>query len=121
MTQKSDPSVSSPRSLDDSDIEDVAQPSRRSALAAVGAAVAGAVFGAVMLSPSEAEACRRRTGRTDADPQDGAGRGRTGLTDSDSGDEAQCGRGGGSRARNRRRTCTDSDSGAGSDPPNHPC
>ncbi len=100
------------KSLDAGDIEDVATTSRRSALAAVGATVA-AVTGAVLLSPSEAEACRRRTGRTDSDPQDGYGRGRTGLTDSDSGDESQCGRGGGGYrvVRPRRRSCTDSDGG----------
>lgn len=106
MTDKNDPSQTGPLSLDDSDIVEVERPSRRSAIARVGALVASAVFGAAALTPGEAEACRRRTGRTDSDPNDGVNRGRTGLTDSDSGDEAQCGRG--SRSRGRRR-CTDSD------------
>ncbi|MBI5517335.1 MAG: hypothetical protein HY909_26415 [Deltaproteobacteria bacterium] len=94
-----------PKSLDPEDIEEVPQVNRRSALASVGALLAGAVFGAGVLAPSEAEACRRRTGRTDRDPSDGVGRGHTGLTDGDSGDEAGCGRG----RRVRRRRCTDSD------------
>lgn len=112
MTNKNDPTVAS-QSLNPEDIEEVPTTSRRSALAAVGGMVAAAVTGAVVLTPSEAEACRRRTGRTDSDPQDGVGRGRTGLTDSDSGDESQCGRGGrGYRViRTRRRGCTDSDGG----------
>lgn len=104
--------------LTDDDIVEVERPNRRSALAAIGASVA-AVFGATVLAPSEAEACRRRTGRTDSDPSDGVGRGHTGLTDSDSGDEAQCGRGNryvAPRVRSRRRSgCTDSDSGPGAD------
>jgi len=123
MTAKQDPSLKNQGTLDDNDIEEVAKPTRRSALGTVGAVLAGAVFGATALTPGEAEACNRRTGRTDSDPSDGVGRGRTGLTDSDSGDQAQCGRrgaGGGGGGR-RRRTCTDQDSGQGSDPPNHPC
>lgn len=99
------------KSLDPNDIEEVELPSRRSALATVGSLIATAVFGAAVSAPSEAEACRRRTGITDRDPSDGVGRGRTGLTDSDSGDEAQCGRGGGGRMRPPRRRCTDSDTG----------
>lgn len=119
MADSTDPTLTTPTTLDDSDIEDVSTPTRRSALASVGAVIAGAVFGAAVLTPKESEACRRRTGRTDSDPSDGVGRGHTGVTDSDSGDEANCGRGRGRRGRVRR--CTDSDSGAGSDPPNHPC
>ncbi|MFO0628616.1 MAG: hypothetical protein U0325_23785 [Polyangiales bacterium] len=111
-------SKSAPPTLTDDDIVEVERPNRRSALAAIGASVA-AVFGATVLAPSEAEACRRRTGRTDSDPSDGVGRGHTGLTDSDSGDEAQCGRGSryvAPRVRYRRRSgCTDSDSGPGAD------
>lgn len=104
--------------LTDDDIVEVERPNRRSALAAIGASVA-AVFGATLLAPSEAEACRRRTGRTDSDPSDGVGRGHTGVNDADSGDEAGCGRGGryvAPRVRYRRRSgCTDSDSGPGAD------
>jgi hypothetical protein len=85
MTSKLDPSLKNQGTLDDNDIEEVAQPTRRSALATVGAALAGAVFGAAVLTPGEAAACNRRTGRTDSDPSDGVGRGRTGLTDSDAG------------------------------------
>jgi hypothetical protein len=111
-------SKSAPPTLTDDDIVEVERPNRRSALAAIGASVA-AVFGATVLAPSEAEACRRRTGRTDSDPSDGVGRGHTGLTDSDSGDEAACGRGSryvAPRIRTRRRSgCTDSDSGPGAD------
>ena len=117
MAEPNDPTLTTPATLDDSDIEDVSTPTRRSALASVGAVIASAVFGAAVLTPKESEACRRRTGRTDSDPSDGVGRGHTGVTDSDSGDEANCGRG----RRGRRRTCTDQDSGQGSDPPNHPC
>jgi hypothetical protein len=123
MTSKLDPSLKNQGTLDDNDIEEVAQPTRRSALATVGAALAGAVFGAAVLTPSEAAACNRRTNRTDSDPSDGVGRGRTGLTDSDAGgaaDSPNCGRRGAGGGR-RRRTCTDQDSGAGSDPANHPC
>lgn len=98
------------KSLDPNDIEEVELPSRRSALATVGSLIATAVFGAAISAPSEAEACRRRTGITDRDPSDGVGRGRTGLTDRDSGDEAQCGRGA-ARVRPSRRRCTDSDTG----------
>ncbi len=101
--------------LTDDDIVEVERPNRRSALAAIGASVA-AVFGATVLAPSEAEACRRRTGRTDSDPSDGVGRGHTGLTDSDSGDEAGCGRGRRYVAP-RRSGCTDSDRGPGQDSP----
>ncbi|MBI5517333.1 MAG: hypothetical protein HY909_26405 [Deltaproteobacteria bacterium] len=93
----------SQKSLLPEDIEDAPKVNRRSALTSVGAVLAGAVFGGAVLAPSEAQACRRRTGRTDADPSDGAGRGRTGVSDSDSGDEAGCGRG-------PRRRCSDSDS-----------
>lgn len=117
MSEKHD-SQGAPRSLDDADITTDNTPStRRSALAVVGAAIAAAVFGAVTTAPSEAEACRRRTGITDSDGgryADGVGRGHTGLTDSDSGDEARCGRGGGGGGRTvyrRRRSCTDSDGG----------
>ena len=76
MTSKLDPSLKNQGTLDDNDIEEVAQPTRRSALATVGAVLTGAVFGAAVLTPGEAEACNRRTGRTDSDPNDGAGRGR---------------------------------------------
>lgn len=110
-------SKSAPPTLTDDDIVEVERPNRRSALAAIGASVA-AVFGATVLAPSEAEACRRRTGRTDSDPSDGVGRGHTGLTDSDSGDEAACGRGSryvAPRGRTRRSGCTDTDSGPGQD------
>jgi len=118
MTVKNDPSLKNQGTLDDSDIEEVAQPTRRSALTSVGAALAGAVFGAAVLAPGEAKACANRTGRTDSDPSDGVGRGRSGITDSDPSDGVNCGRG---RRGGRRRTCTDQDSGQGSDPPNHPC
>lgn len=107
---------SAPPTLNDDDIVEVERPSRRSALAAIGASVA-AIFGATVLLPGEAEACRRRTGRTDSDPSDGVGRGHTRMTDSDSGDEAGCGRGRryvAPRVR-RRRGCTDSDRGPGQD------
>ncbi len=103
--------------LTDDDIVEVERPNRRSALAAIGASVA-AVFGATVLAPSEAEACRRRTGRTDSDPSDGVGRGHTGINDADSGDEAGCGRGSryvAPRVRTRRSGCTDSDRGPGQD------
>lgn len=107
-------------SLDPSEISEVPAVPRRSALASIGALI-GAAIGVVTLAPEDAEACRRRTGRTDSDGgrfADGVGRGHTGLTDSDSGDEANCGRGGGGgggggyyrRPRYRAR-CTDSDGG----------
>jgi len=107
--------------LDPSDITEVAAVPRRSALASIGALI-GAAIGIVTLAPDDAEACRRRTGRTDSDGgrmADGVGRGHTGLTDSDSGDESNCGRGGGGggggrvryRAPVRRARCTDSDGG----------
>jgi hypothetical protein len=124
MTSKQDPSLKMQGTLDDNDIEEVAKPTRRSALGTVGAVLAGAVFGATALTPGEAEACSRRTGRTDSDPSDGVNRGRTGLTDSDAGrgaDSPGCGRRGAGGGGGRRRTCTDQDSGQGSDPPNHPC
>lgn len=116
MIDSKDSTLNSPNTLEDSDIVDVSAPTRRSALASVGAVIAGAVFGAAVLAPGEAKACPQRTGRTDSDPSDGAGRGRTNVTDADPSDGANCGRG-----RARRRTCTDQDSGNGSDPPNHPC
>lgn len=105
-------------SLDPSEISEVPTVPRRSALASIGALI-GAAIGVVTLAPEDAEACRRRTGRTDSDGgrfADGVGRGHTGLTDSDSGDEANCGRGGGGgRFRppppRYRRGCTDSDGG----------
>ena len=104
------------------DITDGPSVGRRSALAAVGALV-GAAVGVVVLAPSEAEACRRQTGRTDSDSgngADGVNRGHTGMTDSDSGDEANCGRGRGGRAAPRRSgNCTDSDSGNGADGAGH--
>lgn len=106
--------------LDPSDITEVAAVPRRSALASIGALI-GAAIGVVTLAPEDAEACRRRTGRTDSDPSDGVGRGHTGLTDSDSGDESNCGRGGGGgggRVRYRaprRARCTDSDGGRNAD------
>ncbi len=107
--------------LDPSDITEVAAVPRRSALASIGALI-GAAIGVVTLRTEDAEACRRRTGRTDSDGgrfADGVGRGHTGLTDSDSGDESNCGRGGGGGGRYRappppryrRRGCTDSDGG----------
>ncbi len=102
------------RELNDEDIQEVERPSRRGAIAAIGATIA-AVFGATVLLPGEAEACRRRTGITDRDPSDGVGRGRTRITDADSGDQPQCGRGG--RRVNRRRSCTDSDRGRFADRP----
>ncbi|MBK6533646.1 MAG: hypothetical protein IPF99_29885 [Deltaproteobacteria bacterium] len=126
-----DPSEKKPITLDPSDITEVPTVHRRSALASIGALI-GAAIGVVVLKPEDAEACRRRTGRTDSDGgryADGVGRGHTGLTDSDSGDESNCGRGGGGRGGApwpRRRTphcpapwrgradgshCTDSDSG----------
>lgn len=112
MDDKSKPA---PLTLSDEDIVSSERPDRRSALSAIGASVA-AVFGAIVLRPDDANACRRRTGRTDSDPQDGVGRGRTGLTDSDSGDEAGCGRGRRTyRSRPRRSGCTDQDSGPGAD------
>jgi len=116
MTDSNSSTLSPPNTLEDSDIVEVSSPTRRSALASVGAVIAGAVFGAAVLAPGEAKACPQRTGRTDSDPSDGAGRGRTNVTDADPSDGANCGRG-----RARRRTCTDQDSGNGSDPPNHPC
>jgi hypothetical protein len=103
--------------LDPSDVTEVAAVPRRSALASIGALI-GAAIGVITLAPDDAEACRRRTGRTDSDGgrfADGVGRGHTGLTDSDSGDESNCGRGGGGgRVRYRaprRARCTDSDGG----------
>lgn len=101
------------RELNDEDIREVERPDRRGAIAAVGATIA-AVFGATLLLPGEAEACRRRTGITDRDPSDGVGRGRTRITDADRGDQAQCGRGG---RRVIRRSCTDSDRGRFADRP----
>lgn len=115
-----DPSEKKPITLDPSDITEVPTVHRRSALASIGALI-GAAIGVVLLKPEDAEACRRRTGRTDSDGgryADGAGRGHTGLTDSDSGDESNCGRGGGGRRRGRVRRntgVTDSDSGPGAD------
>jgi len=97
--------------LNDNDIVEVERPNRRSALGVIGASVA-AVFGAAVLAPSEAEACRRQTNRTDSDPNDGVNHGHTGINDADSGDEAGCG---GRSAP--RRGCTDSDSGPGQDGP----
>lgn len=108
-----DPSEKKPITLDPSDITEVPTVHRRSALASIGALI-GAAIGVVVLKPEDAEACRRRTGRTDSDGgryADGAGRGHTGLTDSDSGDESNCGRGGGGRRRGGRTGITDSDSG----------
>ncbi len=113
-----DSSKPAPPTLTDEDIVEVERPTRRSALAAIGASVA-AVFGATVLKTEEAEACRRRTGRTDSDPSDGVGRGRTGLTDADSGDEASCGRGRRVYRRVRRAGCTDSDRGPGQDRPGY--
>ena len=134
-----DPSEKKPITLDPSDITEVPTVHRRSALASIGALI-GAAIGVVLLKPEDAEACRRRTGRTDSDGgryADGVGRGHTGLTDSDSGDESNCGRGGGRRAiaprrgrtgrtdsdpsdgvgrgRGAPRSCTDSDSGSYAD------
>lgn len=110
-----DPSAKKPITLDADDITEVPSVHRRSALASIGALI-GAAIGIVVLKPEDAEACRRRTGRTDSDGgryADGVGRGHTGLTDSDSGDESNCGRGGGGRGRpiRRGRGCTDSDGG----------
>ena len=102
-------------SLDPADITEVPSVHRRSALASIGALI-GAAIGVVVLKPEDAEACRRRTGRTDSDGgryADGAGRGHTGLTDSDSGDESNCGRG--RRGSSRRSGTTDSDSGPNAD------
>jgi hypothetical protein len=107
-----DPSEKKPISLDPDDITEVPSSNRRSALASIGALV-GAAIGIVVLKPEDAEACRRRTGRTDSDGgpnADGMNRGHTGVTDSDSGDESNCGRGGGRVVRSRRG-CTDTDSG----------
>ncbi|MBI5513737.1 MAG: hypothetical protein HY909_08205 [Deltaproteobacteria bacterium] len=119
-----------PRSLAPEDIEERPGRSRRSALAAVGAWVLGALAAAGVLAPTEALGCRRRTGATDSDPNDSAGFGRTGLTDSDPSDEGGCGHGrggsgpprgggaprgggggggGGNRRRPRGRGCTDQD------------
>lgn len=115
-----DPSEKKPITLDPDDITEVPSVHRRSALASIGALI-GAAIGVVMLKPEDAEACRRRTGRTDSDGgsyADGVGRGHTGITDSDSGDESRCGRGGGRRGvvtRRRRRRCTDSDGGRNAD------
>lgn len=109
-----DPSEKKPITLDADDITEVPSTNRRSALASIGALL-GAAIGVVVLKPEDAEACRRRTGRTDSDGgqyADGVGRGHTGITDSDSGDESNCGRGRGGRVvRSRRRGCTDSDTG----------
>jgi hypothetical protein len=111
-----DPSEKKPITLDPDDITEVPSVHRRSALASIGALI-GAAIGIVVLKPEDAEACRRRTGRTDSDGgryADGVGRGHTGLTDSDSGDESNCGRGrggGGGRPIRRGRGCTDSDGG----------
>ena len=87
MIDSKDSTLNSPNTLEDSDIVDVSAPTRRSALASVGAVIAGAVFGAAVLAPGEAKACPQRTGRTDSDPSDGAGRGRTGHSDRDSGSQ----------------------------------
>lgn len=90
---------------------------RRSSLAILGAAVAGAAL--VTGSPSTAEASC-----TDRDPNDPSGSGRgNGITDRDPNDSAGCGRGGGGgrsgitdsdpgdpRGNGRgRRSCSDSD------------
>ena len=64
--------------LDPSDVTEVAAVPRRSALASIGALI-GAAIGVITLAPDDAEACRRRTGRTDSDGgrfADGVGRGR---------------------------------------------
>jgi hypothetical protein len=90
--------------LEEDDIKEVAHASRRTALVAVGAAVASAL-GAILLRSGEAEACRRTTGRSDSDPQDGGGHGHTGINDSDSGDEPGCG----GAPRRRRPHCSDQD------------
>ena len=119
-----DPSEKKPITLDPADITELPSVHRRSALASIGVAI-GAAIGVVVLKPEDAEACRRRTGRTDSDGgryADGAGRGHTGLTDSDSGDESNCGRGGGGRrggGRRGRTGATDSDSGPGADGVGH--
>ena len=110
-----DPSEKKPITLDPDDITEVPSVHRRSAIASIGALI-GAAIGVIVLKPEDAEACRRRTGRTDSDGgsnADGVSRGHTGLTDADSGDESNCGRGGGRRPVNRVRArgCTDSDSG----------
>ncbi|MDB4932520.1 MAG: hypothetical protein JWM10_5004 [Myxococcaceae bacterium] len=110
-----DPSEKKPITLDPDDITEVPSANRRSALASIGALL-GAAIGVVVLKPEDAEACRRRTGRTDSDGgqyADGVNRGHTGVTDSDSGDESNCGRGGGrvGRVVRTRRGCTDSDTG----------
>jgi len=81
-----------PPTLTDDDIVAVERPNRRSALSAIGAAVA-AVFGATVLKTSEAEAQ---------------------CTDSDSGYGAD-GAGRGRRCRGVQSGCTDSDSGPGAD------
>jgi|LNFM01.1.fsa_nt_gb hypothetical protein len=114
MTKPTNADDKKPLTLDEDDVTEVENTSRRSAIARVGAIVASAIFGAAVLTPSEAEACNRVTGRTNSDPSDGVNRGRNGITDADPGDGAQCGRG---RARRGRRSCTDSDSGAGGDRP----
>ncbi len=107
------------QTLSPNDIQDVAPPTRRSALGALGALVAGAVAGSVALAPSAAHAQRTdsdpndaagrgtRTGRTDSDPNDAAGRGsRTGRVDSDPNDAA-------GRGTRTGRTDSDPSDGAG--------
>ncbi len=106
------------QTLSPADITDVAPPTRRSALGALGALVAGAVAGSVALAPGAAHAQRTdsdpndaagngRTRRTDSDPNDAAGRGsRTGRVDSDPNDAA-------GRGTRSGRTDSDPTDGAG--------
>ena len=107
------------QTLSAEDITDVTPPSRRTALGALGALVAGAVAGSVVLAPGAAHAQRTdsaptdaagrgtRSGRTDSDPNDAAGRGsRSGRTDSDPNDAA-------GRGSQTGRTDSDPNDGAG--------
>lgn len=128
MSEPRDPKPETKPTLDDGDIDDVARPTRRSAVARVGA-LAAAVFGVAVAAPRESAACNRRTGRTDSDPSDGVNFGHTNLTDQDPTDEARCGRGARTRSSRPRtpRTpptpppprapCTDSDSAPNGDRP----
>ena len=112
MTAKNDPSLKTQGTLDDNDIGDVSLPTRRSAPDLGGRRPRGGRVRRRRARARRGEGLSNRTGRTDSDPSDGVGRGRSGITDSDPSDGVSCGRG----RRGGRRTCTDQDSGRGSDP-----
>ena len=116
--KKLDPTLT--KTLTDDDIVEQKPVQRRSVLQAVGAVLFGSTVASVLSLPSSAEAQnRRRTGRTNSDPNDGPGYGRTGITDSDPSDGAGYGRGGrrGGGGGSRASGTTDRDSGPGADGP----